>query len=343
MSRDQVLAFLGRAAAEPVILTVADLMAVWSFRVRDLESSARVDADLSAEGLQCVPDFKAGNREDEVCVSRMPSTVTETRPQPSDDGAALEQAIELPAFTLLVRDIPSATGPLISANPNQDLPEVKFLMATKDFSQLPVLSGERNLKGYVSWRTIFLAELHKPEAATLKDATEPPPRVVYDTEELLDHVGTIYEEGFVFVRARDGRHCGIVTADDLARHFQDLTTPYFQIGQIEARLRQCISRAFPIPEIRLILERPDLESVSKMTVAEYATVLGESTRWERMHWAWVPRKQFLRDLDEVREVRNRVMHFGQQLEQADRIALKNFLKLMGTLVTPLLASSDHPC
>ena len=112
--------------------------------------------------------------------------------------------------------------------------------------------------------------------------------MVYDTEELLDHVGTIYEEGFVFVRTRDGRHCGIVTVDDLARHFHGLTTPYFQIGQIEARLRQCISRVFPIAEIQVILERPDLESVGKMTVGEYAIVLGEPTRWKRMRWDGVP-------------------------------------------------------
>jgi predicted transcriptional regulator len=298
--------------------------------VRDLESSARVDADLSAAGLRCVPDFKAGTLEDQVCVSRISSG-----PRPDVEEAAAEQPIELPASTLLVSDIPSAAGPLTSANPNQDLAEVEFLMATKDFSQLPVLSGERNLKGYVTWRSIFMAELHNQGAATLKDATEPPPRVVYETEELLDHVGTIYEEGFVFVRTRDGRHCGIVTADDLARHFQGLTTPYFQIGQIEARVRQCISRVFPIAEIRMILEEPGLESVDKMTVGEYAIVLCEPTRWERMHWNWVPRKQFLHQLDEVREIRNRVMHFGQQLNQADRNALKNFLKLMGDLTTPL--------
>jgi predicted transcriptional regulator len=334
MSRDEVLAFLGRATAEPVSLTVAELLAVWGFRVRDLESSARVEADLSAAGLRCMPDFKDGGREDEVCVSRVLSSVTEAAPPTDTSDAAAEQAMELPAFTLLVSDIPSATGPLVSVNPNQDLSDAKYFMAINDFSQLPVLDGERNLKGYVSWRTIFRAEVRKPNI-TLKNATEPPPRVVYNTEELLDHVATIYDEGFVFVRARDGRHCGIVTAADLARHFQGLTTPYFQIGQIEARLRQCISRAFPIAEIRVILDKPDLESVNKMLVSEYMTVLGESARWDRMHWANVPRKQFLHQLDEVREIRNRVMHFGQQLEQADRITLKNFLKLMGDLVRPL--------
>ena len=86
----------------------------------------------------------------------------------------------------------------------------------------------------------------------------------------------------------------------------------------------------------MILERPDLESVNKLTVSEYAIVLGEQARWERMRWSWVPRKQFLHQLDEVREIRNRVMHFGQQLEQAERLTLKNFLKLMGELlVIPL--------
>jgi len=332
MSTDQVREFLSKATAEPVTLTVADLMAVWDFRVRDLESSARVEADLSAAGLQCVPDFKAGNRVDEVCVTRVPTAATDVGPQLVVGEAADQQVIELPASTLLVSDIPAAAGPLITVSPSDDLDDAKYRMTTNGFSQLPVLSGERTLKGYVSWQTIFRAELRKPEI-TLKDATEDPPRVVYDTEELLDHVGTIYEEGFVFVRTRDGRHCGIVTAEDLAHHFQGLTTPYYQIGLIESRLRLCISRTFPIAEIRVILRKPSLESVNKMLVSEYATVLGEQARWDRMHWPRVPRAQFLRDLNEVRLIRNRVMHFGQQLEPADRIALKNFLKLMGDLVT----------
>jgi hypothetical protein len=90
---------------------------------------------------------------------------------------------------------------------------------------------------------------------------------------------------------------------------------------------------FPIAKIRVILGKPSLESVNKMTVFEYSIVLGEQARWDRMHLPRVLRAQFLHQFDEVR---NRMMRFGQQLEQAGRIALKNFLKLIGDLVTPPL-------
>jgi CBS-domain-containing membrane protein len=126
-----------------------------------------------------------------------PSRVLEVG-EPSEAGNE-EQALELPTFTLLVRDIPTAEGGIAKVNPNQTLAEAKYLMASNDYSQLPVLSGTRNLKGVVSWRSIAKAELNNPYIG-LMDAIDPYPKVVFPSQSLLEQIPTINEAGFVLVR-----------------------------------------------------------------------------------------------------------------------------------------------
>ena len=52
--------FLAKASAEPVELTVGELLAIWGYRARTFESVARIQHDLSASGLQCEPALGDG-------------------------------------------------------------------------------------------------------------------------------------------------------------------------------------------------------------------------------------------------------------------------------------------
>jgi len=232
-----------------------------------------------------------------------------------------------------VCDVPSASSGVVSVSPNQTLAEAQYVMLQHDYSQLPVMSGPRTLKGVVSWETIAHASFANPQVA-LKDAIDPFPKVAYATQDLLDQVTTIYDAGFVFVRAADQAITGIVTTADLAYQFRELATPYFQLGDIEAKLRRCINHAFSLGELRAAVGNPRLESVAKMTFYQYVTVLQDPVRWEQMKWPKVPKNLFLSQLDEVRKIRNRVMHFGVELGQADRATLTSFLKIMGNLTIP---------
>ena len=155
----------------------------------------------------------------------------------------MDEPLQLPPVALLVRHIPSAIGGLTSVSPEDSLGKAQALMSAHDYSQLPVMSNEWDLRGAVSWQSIAKASLINPDIK-LKQATIPMPTVVHADDDLLGQIDVIYRDDFVFVREPDGQVSGIVTTADLTLRFRDLTTPFFELGEIERRLRRCISRAF---------------------------------------------------------------------------------------------------
>jgi len=67
-----------------------------------------------------------------------------------------------------------------------------------------------------------------------------------------------------------------------------------------------------------------------MTFGQYCYVLKDEARWQRMHWV-VDREMFVDYLDGVRRIRNRVMHFGVQLDEEGKRQLVSFLHFMRSL------------
>jgi CBS domain-containing protein len=321
----EVQEFLSRAAAGPFKLTLRELLATWGFRARTYESVARIQRDLSAAGLRCEPDLADGDVDSVVRVSVVtaPSSTDEV---PASDVAAdveeQDEPLQLPPVALLVRHIPSATHGVVGVRPDQSLGEAQAVMSAHDYSQLAVISGDRDLKGAVSWRSIAQARLAKSEI-TLTDATMRPAPEVRAYEELLGQIELIYRTDFVFVRDEDYRVCGVVTT-------ADLTTPFFQLGEIERRLRRCIDRVFSADELRAVTRRSRLKSATDMTFGQYIQLLNDEARWQRLGSGF-PCGLFIGYLDAARVVRNKVMHFGEELKPADKEKLKLCLNCMRVL------------
>lgn len=340
---DRAAEFLAKAATGPIELPIRQLLAIWGFRARTYDSVGRIQRDLSAAGLKCEPDLTEGGLDSEVRISLQVNADTDPSAGPADSSATNEDSargdvaigsdderLELPTVWLRVRDIqPSATGGITSVDPDQTLEQAQALMIANDYSQLAVLAGSRDLRGAVSWRTIARARLSKSEII-LADVIDPRPKVVHADEELLSQIDTIYGADFVFVRGEDDRVCGIVTTADLTSRFRDLTSPFFQLGEIEGRLRRCINRVFTTEELRQATRRPTLRSAEDMTFGQYFYLLKDEANWQRMHWR-VDRAMFVGYLDEVRKIRNRVMHFGVQLDEDDKRKLVSFLQFMRSL------------
>lgn len=194
---DRVSGFLRQAATRPVQLRISDLLAVWGFRARTYENVARIRRDLSAAGLTCEPDFSNGSADTTVQV-RVPAGPTADTAGADDSADAEEQdePLQLPPVALLVKHIPSATRYVERVSPDQTLQQAQTLMAGNDYSQLAVMSNDRDLKGAVSWRSIARAYLRKPEIS-LADATKSPAPEVPASAQLLSQINLIYDEDFV--------------------------------------------------------------------------------------------------------------------------------------------------
>lgn len=317
---------MAAAAATPVEVTVRGVLTAWGFRVRTFENLDRIAQDLSRAGLSCQPDLGSGTLDMVVRVGTHAGS-----PQDVSDEVAEDETLQLPTVAPLIRDIPSATAGVTPVSPDATLAHARGLMIEYEFSQLPVMAGERDLIGYVSWRTIAERQL-STSVITLADVTKRDPHVVRDMGALLGQVHNIYETGFVLVRDSDGRVCGIVTCADLSGHFYDLTTPYFEVGEIENRLRICVDRVFSPEELRQVAGKARVKSAEDLTFYQYIQLLCNAVRWQRMGWDGIDQTRFIQCLDDTRKIRNAIMHFGKELTSDERERLKQCLRYMRALL-----------
>ena len=137
-------------------------------------------------------------------------------------------------------------------------------------------------------------------------------------DDLLAAIPVIVAEGFAFVRDGKNNLTGVVTTADLSHTFVGLTGPFLQIAEIERRLRKIIDQkladgSFTQADLQDVVKdnagpRANPQSAADLTIGEYQTLLGDPDCWGRLGWS-SDRKTFINALDEVRQIRNDIMHF----------------------------------
>lgn len=319
---------LKNAAAEPVTLTVADLLGLFGERNRDPEIVGRIEAELASARLRCVPALLHGNLGSTVTVR----AAEEERQDEAPETGAEEQA-PAPA-SLRVRDLPTARldeGALVCLSPADDLPHARMVMLERNFSQLPVMSGPYMLKGVVSWQSIALAHAGG-KCDSLADATLPAPEVSIEAE-LLVTIPDINRHNCVFVRDTDQKISGLVTAADLSLEFGRLTGPFLLLGEIERRLRRCVDRMCPTAgELRDASGYGSAESPDDLTIGQIIRIFRTPERWARLNWE-LPHDGFVGKLNEIRMIRNEVAHFRPNpLTAAQRQQVEIFAGMVKSLM-----------
>jgi CBS domain-containing protein len=240
-------------AGEPERLTVRDLLRRWGAQERDRDVTNQIDADLANHGLLTVPDFRAVGLDTTVALTVTPDPEEEPPADKAAETLAPSQALHFATVSdgedseeigrTLGNVLPN-DHQLISVTPSASLNEAITQMFLYDFSQVPVLSGDRDLRGAVTWRSIAVA--HQAGAdMTLSEAMIPARDYPYNTR-LLDVLDVLLKDEFVFVRSHDQRVYGIVTAADVVRVYDQMATPFFLIGEVDQELRRLIRNRFEI-------------------------------------------------------------------------------------------------
>jgi hypothetical protein len=316
------------ARVEISIRELVHFAGAWRRGVRVMEE---IQAALDRHELVTEPSFTSG----------WIDTVVELRPKkgpsPGADDAQspqerTSQSAE-PEVSLTVGALESASAGVESIQRNSDLAVARAMMMHHNYSQLAVLSGARDLVGAVSWESIGQTAMTRPDC-TLQEATKRA-RVVQLDDDLIDLIPTIVEDGFVFVAAVDRKLGGIVTMADLSERFGAVAEPFLLIGEIERRLRQIISLRFDLDELASVRDPSDasrtITSVHDLALGEIVRFLGQQEHWDMLHWP-LDRSEFIKALDEVREIRNEVMHFSpdphSEQEQAILRNFANWLRVM---------------
>ena len=87
-------------------------------------------------------------------------------------------------------------------------------MASNDFSQLPVMTGVRDVKGIVTWKSTGSAA--NPSGSLVRHFIDDPVQVISGRRPLFEAVDIIANHSCVLVRGQDNRITGIVTASTVS-------------------------------------------------------------------------------------------------------------------------------
>jgi len=333
-TRQARLAALRRSAASdtPESLTVRQLLVLWEARGRGHRVVDHVLADLDNHGLITEPDFRKVSLDSLITLLAAPSAQQQDDASgPASDAEPQKDGDELDVG-LTLGNLASASAGVTSVNPGDSIAKAMTLMRMNDFSQLPVMTSTREIKGSVTWKSIAKALAHS-QSPSLTDALEPTSIHAYD-EDLVDVLGVLYKNDFLFVRDSKREINGVVTTADVVRLYGETATPFFVIGEIDHLLRGAVSDTWTVNQVVSVCD-PDgtrgIESHDDLSFGDYQRMMEGDERFASLGWP-LDRATFIKRLDEVREIRNGVAHFDLDPQGETRVELLvNFLKLMRDL------------
>jgi CBS domain-containing protein len=306
---------------EPERITVRELLKLWGATDRG-DQIGQIEADLANHGLVTSPSFRAVTLDTVVSLTTPPDEpepAPEELPSTEDDEGDGDLNVRLTVGNLTPLD---GVG---SVSPNSSLDEAVTEMLLNDYSQLAVLSGPRNVRGAVTWRSIAEA-MHRNPGATVADAIVRAEVVAYDRD-LVEVLPTLQQQEFVLVTDQHKAVTGIVTTADVARRYGEMATPFFQLGELDRTLRWILRRVLDLPTVQPLCGRA-IKTFDQLAFGDYRRILEDKQVWERLGWP-LNRQTFIARLDEIRLIRNNVMHFHPDPLSEDAVEkLRNFTTLL---------------
>ena len=308
-------------------VTVRDFLWWFSAQRRGLIVISMIRFSLESNGLLTEPDFEGAYIDELITFVRKPTAVTPTEEVPERE--TLDP-------TYRIGKLASANRKPMSVTPESSVEIAVTLMLANDFSQLPVMNGEREVKGIVSWTSLGSRLALGKKCDSVRECMEPHQEISADTS-LFSAIDTIVANQYVLIRNSRSEITGIVTTSDLSIQFLQLGEPFLLIGEIENYVRRMLNGNFSVEELGDSIDPSDshrsVERVSDLTFGEYRRLLEKPSNWEKLSLA-IDRKEFIGRLEEVRRIRNDVMHFDPDgIPETDLEVLRKFVTFLRRLAT----------
>jgi len=291
-------------------------------------------AELSRANLRTNPDFEYEWIDGNILFVKKPeavslvtsttTSITTTTPAPESNNpifteveppapvavAVIGGSVEDPTYR--VGKLDAANKPPKYVNPDATLQEAVTVMLSEDFSQLPVMTNEREVKGVISWRSIACRLALGTKHDYVRECMERNVEIVDTDASLFRVIELITQQGFVLIRGKDNKICGIVTEADLGNSFYQLGRPFLLLSEIENHIRGIIDGKFTIEELEVARNPNDTErkisNVADLTFGEYVRLLQNADMWNKVGLK-IHRSTFVKTLETVNIIRNDVMHF----------------------------------
>lgn len=312
-------------------VTVRAFLAWYGAQRRGPNIVAEIRDDLEKNGLETDPDFEScwidgevefylavdePNAESPILEANNESlgqvSSDSIQPEPDDETGDNANWTNHDA-TYRVSKLKAANQGVTSVKPDSTLNEVVTILMSHGFSQIPVMTNERDVKGVVSWGSIgtklcAVSNSGKEFARDfMVDANE-----IRADKSLFDAIPMIVEGDYVLVRGSDNKISGIITASDLSLQFKEMTEPFLLLHEIENTIRNIAGPKFDIADLKAAAEgahdsRP-IQNIADLTFGEYIRLLQKTENWTKLNLK-LDRVVFCAKLDKIRQIRNDVLHF----------------------------------
>ncbi|HEU4327956.1 MAG TPA: CBS domain-containing protein [Roseiflexaceae bacterium] len=311
--------------------------------IRATLSDLNIDTDPSFESVNIDATIRFTPRVDEApkefANQSSTSGVTEGLP----DELEILKSVSDPTYR--ISRLSSANRQLVTVKADTSLNEAITLMMMHNYSQLPVMHSDRDVKGIISWSSISQRLALGLTCKTVRDCMELAYEVKED-ESILAAITVVSQHQYVLVRGKDRRITGIVTNSDLGFQFYQLAEPFLLIGEIENQIRLMIIEKFSDQDLKDARDPNDtervVEGVSDLTFGEYKRLLENPDKWKKLNLE-VERRIFVEQLEEIRKIRNDVMHFDPDgLPAKDLDLLRDFVRFLRRIRDLTHIKSDLP-
>src|SRR5688500_1904794 len=180
MSIPAELAHLAEAARKSGAqqITARQLLAWYGFARRGANKVAQIRKDLRKLGLKTEPDFDSVWVDVSIALQSTKDVKPEPGKQPKDHLTNEDILVPKPepaevAPSHRISRLKAANTKPVSVKPTDKLETAVTLMMQHDFSQLPVMTSDRDVKGMVSWRSIGNLLAMGKKCEMVKDGMEP--------------------------------------------------------------------------------------------------------------------------------------------------------------------------
>jgi predicted transcriptional regulator len=314
----------------PQPMTARQLLGWYGFARRGTNQVADIRKDLKKLGVKTEPDFLGVWMDAPILLQSSKEDKPEAGKGPAKEASVVVVPVAQKPETAEVSPshrisrLKAANTKPVNVKPTDSLDIAVTLMMKHDFSQIPVMTSEREVKGIVSWRSIGNLLAMGKACTAVKDCMEAH-HEVRDSVSMFDVIRLLSQRECILIRNGAQMITGIVTAADISEQFHTLSEPFLLLGDIENSLRYLIEKSFSVEDLKAARDPGDatriIESAADLTFGEYVRLLENPDNWKKLKLQ-LDRGIVVKSLSDVRLIRNDVMHFdpdGISPEQIDQL------------------------
>src|SRR5215211_3807994 len=220
----------------PLRVTTREFLSWFNAQRRGYWIVQDIRRQLDRAGLETVPDFEINYIDSQLELRKAevkPADVSKDAGSAQVEGNA-SQAVAAGASppiwvskdpTYRISKLGPATQGIVAISTNGTLAQVITILLSRDFSQLLVMVGTREVKGIITWRSIGSRIALSKRDGAAQDFMESY-QEIRSHFSLFDAIPIIIKHEYVLIRGDDQQITGIITATDLSEQFQLLSEPF---------------------------------------------------------------------------------------------------------------------